>query len=64
MLKHVNSTTYYPQGNKQAKSTNKVIRRLLTKLDNENMNQDEDLSTISFSYKIAYKVATCYTPYQ
>jgi hypothetical protein len=30
LLKHVNST-YYPQGNGQAKSTNKVIGRLLTK---------------------------------
>ncbi len=33
MLKHVNCTTYYPQGNAQAKSTNKVIGRLLTKLE-------------------------------
>ncbi len=31
-LKHVNSTTYYPQGNGQAESTNKVIGRLLSKL--------------------------------
>jgi hypothetical protein len=34
MFKHVNSTTYYPQGNGQAESTNK-ISRLLTKLVNE-----------------------------
>ncbi len=27
-------------------------------------NWDEHLSTILFSYKIAYKVATSYTPYQ
>jgi hypothetical protein len=35
ILKHVNSTTYYPQGNGQEKSTNKIIGRLLTKLVNE-----------------------------
>jgi hypothetical protein len=35
MLIHVNSTTYYPHGNGQAKSTNKVIGTLLTKLVNE-----------------------------
>ncbi len=34
-FKHVSSTTCYPQGNGQAESTNKVIRRLLTKLVNE-----------------------------
>ncbi len=35
LLKHVCSTTYYPQGNGQVESTNKVIGRLLTKLVNE-----------------------------
>jgi hypothetical protein len=35
LLKHVSSTTYYPQGNGQAKFINKVIVRLLTKLVNE-----------------------------
>jgi len=35
MLKHVSSTTNYPQGNGEAESTNKVISRLLTKLVNE-----------------------------
>jgi hypothetical protein len=33
-LKNDNSTTYYPQGNGQAKSTNKIIDRLLTNLIN------------------------------
>jgi hypothetical protein len=36
LLKHVSSITYYPQGNGQAKSTNKVLRTLLTKLVSEN----------------------------
>jgi hypothetical protein len=51
MLKHVNSTTYYPQGNGQAKYTNKVIGRLLRKLVNEKkIDWDEHLSTVLFSY--------------
>jgi len=56
---HVSFITYYPQGNGQTKSTNKVIGRLLTKLVNEKRtNWDEHLSTILFSYRTTYKVAT------
>ncbi len=37
---------------------------MLTKLINENkIDWDEHLSTMLFSYRIAYKVATTYTPY-
>ncbi len=51
ILRHTNSIVYYPQGNGQAKSTNKVFGILLTKLVNENRNDwDEHLSTILFSY--------------
>ncbi len=65
LLKHMSSTTYYPQRNGQAKSTNKVLGTLLTKLINENKtNWDEHLSTMLFSYKIAYEVVTWYIPYQ
>ncbi len=65
MLKHVNSTTYYPQGNGQAKYTNKIIGRLLRKLVNEKkIDWDEHLSTVLFSYQTTYKVATSYTTYQ
>jgi hypothetical protein len=38
ILKHVSSIVYYPQGNGQAKSTNKVLGTLLTKLVNESQN--------------------------
>ncbi len=63
LLKHMNSTTYYPQWNGQAKSTNKVFGTLLTKLVNENKtNWDEHLPTILFSYRITYKVTIGYTP--
>jgi hypothetical protein len=45
-MKHVSSTTYYPQGNGHAKSINKVLGTLLTKLVSENRTDwDEHLST-------------------
>ncbi len=47
ILKHTNFIVYYPQGNGQVESTNKVFGTLLTKLVNENRNDwDENLSTI------------------
>jgi hypothetical protein len=59
LLKHVNFITYYPHGNGQVESTNKVLGTLLTKFVNENKtNWDEHLPTILFSYKTTYKVAT------
>jgi hypothetical protein len=65
ILKHMSSTTYYLQRNGQVESTNKVLGTLLTKLISENKtNWDEHLSTMLFSYKIVYKVATWYIPYQ
>jgi hypothetical protein len=63
LLKHVSFTTYYPQGNGQVEITNKVLGTLLTKLINENIiDWDKHLSTMLFSYIIAYKVTTWYTP--
>ncbi len=65
LLKHVSSTTYYPQGNGWAESTNKVFGTLLTELVSENrIDWDEHLFIMLFSYKTVYKVATWYTPYQ
>jgi hypothetical protein len=56
ILRHINSTTYYPQGNGQVESTNKDFGTLLTKLINENgSGWDEHLSTILFSYRTIYK---------
>ncbi len=61
----MSSTTYYPQGNGQAKSINKVFGTLLTKLISENgTDWDEHMSTMLFSYRTVYKVTTRYTPYQ
>ncbi len=51
ILKHMSFTVYYPQGNGQVESTNKVFGTLLTKLVNKNRNDwDEHLSIILFSY--------------
>jgi transposase InsO family protein len=58
-LKHLSSTTYYPQGNGQIESTNKLLGTLLTKLVSENITYwGEQMFTMLFSYKITYKVAT------
>jgi hypothetical protein len=38
ILRHTNFIVYYPQGNRQVKSINKVFGNLLTKLVNENKN--------------------------
>jgi hypothetical protein len=55
-MKHVNSTTFYPQGNGYVEPTNKV-GTLLTKLVSDNIiDWDEHLSTLLFSYRTAYKV--------
>jgi transposase InsO family protein len=65
LLQHWNSTTYYLQGTGQAESTNKVIGKLLTKLVNGTRTDwDDHLYTVLFSYRIAYKVTTTYTPFQ
>jgi len=57
LLWHMTLTTYYPQGNGQAKSTNKVIGLLLTKLVNENhTNWDEDLHKVLYAYHTTFKV--------
>ncbi len=64
ILRHNISIVYYPQGNGQAKSTNKGFGTSLTKLVNENRNdRDKHLSTILFSYQTTYKVGTGHTPF-
>ncbi len=54
LMKHVSSTTYYPQGNGQVEYTNKVLGTLFTKLINENIiYKDVHLFVVLFSYKTA-----------
>jgi hypothetical protein len=65
LLQHRTSTPYYPQGNGQAESTNKVLTNLLTKLVNDKrMDWDEHIHTALFSYRTAYKVNTHHTPFE
>ena len=65
LLRHTTSTTYYPQGNGQAESTNKVIVTMLQKLVNDNHTDwNIQLYTMLFSYWTTYKVATGYSPFE
>ncbi len=65
LMKHTGSTTYHLQGNNQAKSTNKVICILLTKLVNKKQsNWDKHLHTIMYAYWTAFKVTNGHTLYE
>ena len=64
-ITHKKSTTYYPQGNGQAESTNKVIGSMLAKLVNDQRSDwDEHLATVLWAYWTAFKVTTLHTPFQ
>ena len=64
-ITHKTSTSYYPQGNGQAESTNKVIGTLLAKLVNDQrLDWDEHLPTVLWAYRTAFKVTTLHTPFQ
>ncbi len=63
MISHHKSTTYYPQGNKQAKLINKTLGKILAKLVNANQtNWDVMLAVFLWAYWMAYEVTTQYTP--
>jgi hypothetical protein len=65
LLWHTTLTTYYPQGNGQAKSTNKVIGLFFIKLVNENhMDWDEHLHMVLYAYRTTFKVTTGHTWFQ
>ena len=65
LLRYITSTTYYPQGNGQAESTNKVIVKMLQKLVNDNRTDwDIQLYTVLFSYRTTYKVAMSHSPFE
>ena len=64
MILHWKSTTYYPQANGQAESTNKVIKIALTKMVNANrIDWDTKLHAALWAYRTAYKVMTKHTPF-
>jgi transposase InsO family protein len=65
MITHYKSTTYYPQGNGQEKSTNKMLKQMLTKLVNANQNDwDVMVPTALWAYRTTCKVSTQHTPYE
>ena len=64
MILHRKSTTYYPQANRQAENTNKVIKIALTKMVNANqIDWDTKLHAALWAYRTTYKVTTKHTPF-
>ncbi len=64
-MKHISSIVYYPQGNGQTESIDKVFGTLLMNLVKKNWNDwDEHLSTLLFFYRTILKVGTSHTPFQ
>jgi hypothetical protein len=64
MMLHRKSTTYYPQANGQAKSTNKVIKKILTKMVNANRTDwDTKLYAALWAFRTAYKITTKHTSF-
>jgi hypothetical protein len=65
MITHDKSITYYPLGNGQLESTNKILKQILTKLVNVNGNDwDIMLPTTLWAYQTTYKISTQHTPYE
>jgi hypothetical protein len=64
ILKHISFIVYYPQGNGQVQSINKVLGTLFTKLVNENWN-DWYVHTLIFSlnyfkgWNRSHSISTC-----
>jgi hypothetical protein len=57
LLRHTTSTTFYPQGNGQIESTNKIIGLFFIKLVNENRtNWDKHKHMILYAYCTTFKV--------
>ncbi len=65
LISHHKLTTYYLQGNRQAKLTNKTLGKILAKLVNANqMDWDVMLITTLWAYQMVYKVTTQYTSFK
>ena len=62
MILHRKSTTYYPQANGQAESTNKIIKDALAKMVNANQTDwDTKLHATLWAYRTTYKVTKKHT---
>jgi len=65
MINHKEATTYYPQGNGQAKSTNKVLEGILRKIINSNHTDwDVKLLIALWAYHNSYKTNIKHTPFE
>ncbi|MCO5575353.1 hypothetical protein L7F22_029153 [Adiantum nelumboides] len=65
MIFHHKSTSYYPQANGQAESTNKTLIFVLTKtIEAHRTDWDLKLTSALWAYRTAYKVAINCTPFK
>lgn len=63
-IKHRRSTPYYPQGNDQAETTNKVISKILSKMVHEyKANWSARLINALWAYKTSPRESTGFSPY-
>ncbi|MCO5605938.1 hypothetical protein L7F22_060124 [Adiantum nelumboides] len=64
MVIHRKSAPYHPQANGQAKSTNKILVIILTKIVSESRNDwDQKLHSTLWAYRVAYKNSIGTTPF-
>jgi transposase InsO family protein len=64
-VKHFTSSTYYPQGNGQAKSTNKNMVRIIKRLIEDKPRQWHTLLTYALRENCTTtKIRTSFTPFQ
>ena len=63
MVVHKKSAPYHPQANGQAKSTNKILKTMLTKIVSDaKIDWKLKLHSVIWAYHVAYKTAINTTP--
>ncbi|MCO5604952.1 hypothetical protein L7F22_059127 [Adiantum nelumboides] len=64
MVIHQKSSPYHPQANGQAKSMNKILITILTKIVSESrVDWDQKLHSALWAYRVAYKTSIDTTPF-
>ena len=65
MVIHRKSTPYYPRGNEQAESTNKILSGILTKrCEVKRTDWESKLHAALWAYRTTYKTSSGQTPFQ
>ena len=65
MIIHKKSSTYHPQCNGQAESTNKILVKTLKKIiEGHKKDWDRKLNSALWAYRTSYKVTTGMTPFR